>query len=754
MSQPRFERKSSGFTRADILSWSAQLKTHPEEIESTATTIQTCNSSLAKLIPELKRLEFQMNPYELKVNQITARLAALETEGLIQRLQYQIKMYQTDLNELEPRIRKISEQLDEQDSRITKSEKLLKIKELNLSANRCQTSFKLHTSQLKQLDQQLLSEVSKLKIRTTAIEELRYQLSLLERQNLDVSESACDQRQARLSDGRVQLRTLSVEKQAIEDRKNQIIHRINVERHRRDTAISSLAQIESQLANYDKDEKASANSKPTAELERELKDFRTDKESLVKKKTELMHKVTDKQHTLNDFERRRNFLLQSLEKYIKQSGEFANHSDLLILQRDLRFWRDQLGPFAGEKQILESKIIDAEQRRGHAKARHDVLMAESKELLEGRYKLLISLRDEPEELVARLSDSIEEKLTQYDEAHLADQNENVRMCLAEYKDKLKHILQLEDDSQPGGSKIADFMKPAERRLYQICGLVWRMYDRLEYREENQEFALSLQSIFDLPCFHHAILDPKECLSEYDDLKMAELTPHQLREQELHHYAEANSQLQAALQKCPEGSKEYRRFYDKGQAVANAVNARTPLLNTESKAQVDLKFNTTILKATKDLLEQPARHQEKYKNIIKHEKEGVSSRGKRITGILFMFLGAAVIAASICAKVFSCGIASPVTNSGIAVGSGLFLLGLGLFRKSQPSGMFKQLVEFDEEAAKAPAKAPNYPVPSAIASNLPSDQVPTTGELPEASFVVDARKHLAPSAPLMAYNPFL
>lgn len=382
----------------------------------------------------------------------------------------------------------------------------------------------------------------------------------------------------------------------------------------------------------------------------------------------------------------------SLHTLTEKARGYSRKRDVTELKKELERIKKRKDPLLAIKNKLNAGIKHHTQEKSAARERMALL---GRELQSHRSNdFLINLRDNPETLLDQLAQAIQVELEKYDKTHPANQSEIVRTCLLELKrnTSAQYIL-----------KAASLNKDETRKkYYQLCGLIWKMLKRANY-PQNLEFCRQL-----LATFQSKSPAPEECIAAYEALQQSnprhflEITKLELDDFEYNEYKAAQKKLHLALR--PKNTLmhapiEIQQLHKKAADIAKTIRAEKLIPNNP---EFDIKYATFALNATTELLQDFPNTdlQKKYERLIDQNKKEQPSTCKKIAGALLAFLGAALLAASVVAKILTLGVASPLTITGMALGSTLIVSGVGLFCQGMRKGLSKDMKQFGEHAEHA------------------------------------------------------
>ncbi len=294
----------------------------------------------------------------------------------------------------------------------------------------------------------------------------------------------------------------------------------------------------------------------------------------------------------------------------------------------------------------------------------------------------------------------------YEKSNPADQPENIRICLAETIGKLDVI-----SAMPAADAAT-----ARNKYYHLCGMLWTLLDRVD---SNANLAREMIAIL-----RDHSLDSEETKEAYSALKklnpdlMRDMTSADLVYMQYAQYDAAYKYLQDTLEFMPNNvAKPWMDMCHRAHEVMTSVNVRKLKAVENGEPEFDVKYHTSILHKTADLIRDPGNQQlqQEYHQLIEHNKDGKPSLAKKICGAMLMFLGAVVVAASVALKVVSVGIAAPLTVAGMIGGGVIFAAGLGLFGWGMRKGTSKKMDNFEKSVMRAGA-TPLYKPAAAIVTS--------------------------------------
>jgi len=371
------------------------------------------------------------------------------------------------------------------------------------------------------------------------------------------------------------------------------------------------------------------------------------------------------------------------------AGEFAANDNLDDLHAQLGILlasRRQLG----EEQGNAERLIAAH-RQNIANAQNAITAKTRKqeELLGNQF--MVKLRDQPDALVNEIAEEIRTCIANYEKANPADQSENIRICLAETMSKLDVIL-----AMPAADAAA-----ARNKYYYLCGMLCAMVEKMDV---NATLAQQMIAIW-----RNHPLDSEEAKALYYTLKnvnpdlMRDMTSADLVYMQYAQYDAAYKYLQDTLEFMPNNAaKPWIEMCHRAHEVMTAVNVRKLKAVENGEPEFDVKYHTNVLHKTADLIRDPGNQQlqQEYHQLTEHNKDGKPSLAKKICGAMLMFLGAAMIVASVVLKVVSVGVAVPLTVAGMVGGGFVFAAGLGLFGWGMRKGTSGKMDNFEKAVTRA------------------------------------------------------
>lgn len=391
-------------------------------------------------------------------------------------------------------------------------------------------------------------------------------------------------------------------------------------------------------------------------------------------------------------------------------GEIKNANDL-IKQYDTRIQEISLdaAPFVSMDSsldvLLEERLKDRLQLvqikinlEIQIEKHHGIISEANKKIQEyhmeygrlNREDFLIQLRDNPKAILDSLVNKVYCSFEKYDNDHPADQSEIVQICLAEMLNTVKTILNKkaltgESEEEPGQVKsLLD--NPIVKQYYLLSGYLKRIQARIDYPKKNIEFGNLIDSILG-----QFILDSQESLAIYQLADLPEMNKKEFITYLNQEYNDAYADLQVALLNTPEEPGVFRKLYVKGAEVAKTIqiSSQQLLINEDTLDSTIpiINLNRRILHKTTLLLNKPNCKilQAEYRQLAMLYPSGQPSNCKKMAGAMLLFLGAALVVASI---IFP----TPLSTGGIVLGGAAMLAGFGIFRSGGSKGVVKKMGE--------------------------------------------------------------
>lgn len=410
----------------------------------------------------------------------------------------------------------------------------------------------------------------------------------------------------------------------------------------------------------------------------------------------------------------RSVLLQSQDKDTAKNQQIKKiDAEIFQLNNDIHFMevsrlpiateKDKIQRFIDQHEYIKSNTIDNIKKLNQYKETLEEQIIEASIFL-GR------LLKSPKQLVNQLSLYIDKELESYKVNYPANQNENVRICILELKQRKKQITINSDEKSDGYRK----------QYHQLCGLLGSIHNRLENSNPDSLFIQSIARLLDKT---HIPINgdlPDQfalgvrCVDHYHDL-YPEISKIQLQQFEEDEYFNTLKLLQSKLTRLDE-----IKLTDKKQntKLKNLVKIGQNLTSHIEKERImpdfDIHLAILMMKTTNQLLESDNKivYKKKMMRLAEYDKNGKPSLAKKVGGILLALFATVIIAASALAAVASFGIATPLTAIGVSIGTtmiaqstsiaigtvGLFSLigGIGLRRHGRRKGISKDLCDFVDQ----------------------------------------------------------
>ncbi len=485
-----------------------------------------------------------------------------------------------------------------------------------------------------------------------------------------------------------------------------------------------------------------ADQKQLPLFESQWRDCVAKRDLLIAEKKEIELKIEKHVTEIKKSQNQIDMLRQQNLNLTPDATLFASVVNLSDLELTLTDTGEQKSGFEREKLNIENKI--KELNNDIEKVTGIKLSTQSELDRLERDKFLTSLRDDPQSLFRNLVNKIKIAFDKYDEDHPSGQSVEVQICIVEKESIIKQIMHHENEYEPGDAKEADkaiFNKTFFCKYQWLCGYLRYLQETIANSANNTEFRELIESLFEKD-----ILEASESLEAFIALNLKEMDYADLVDYRFAEYKKVEAILESELENTPEGSKEFQSLYEKGRDVLKVIKERqalevNPNLHSENHESKDIsvskgKFDLTnvdlhkrVLQKTQALLKSPGdkKLQDQYKQLIALQKTGHSSLCQKLCGILFAFVGAAIVAASVVAG-FSVGFG--IASAGITFGSGLCLSGIALFCNGRSKGPVKKMETFLASATKVKPEYVEKNVESepGMETNFSTtDMSPTVGE---------------------------
>lgn len=765
------------YTEQYIRNWRQELTSIPEQIELLRNSIKPHTAKLNELNPELAKLKAdQIAPSRHKIEGMEAQIEVLTIPDKITSLQQQIIPYQEKLDMLQPQFDTVTNKLVPVDNDIRSLTAMIAIKEAQQIIEAQRPIVQTHESQLMslrpQLDAvnasiyQLSSHISSVQSRLASLEAIeaadraahemrRYQHQQHNRHHhdfhhhhhhhqpsvfhvtADIGEFVGDvARNAEISRLRRELQSDYQAKVGIEAQQCQL--QASVTHHQREFAgaQNKISQAQSQLNRYDYQTIQAAQRESYFLLIDRLRLRKAEKDALEYEKSNLLSQINLNDSAKNKLVNKISSLRQDLKDSKRDAVEYADNQDVNDLRLKLTDEKKIQNNLQAEKTRLDSDIsqhnyaiTDAENKIQHHQSRQAQLQSN---------QFLMKLYDSPQILFKALSESLIARCEEYDETHPAGQSVEVRICLAELKNKI-HSIQFQ---QAEGAQNNSVNK---RQYYQLCGLVHDMANRVQANPENHLFLAEITA-----SLGQEVLEKSVCLTEYNTLHLETMSQEQLHTYEENEYEKEKENFKQALETA--GSHGLEDLHRKGNLLCDGIEHSKQEAPREGQPPKDVKYLTATLKRAAVLASKPedVRSPFRFHNLIKYSHDGKPRLGLKLLGLAVGFLGAVLVVASIAAKIMTLGVSTPLSTAGIVVGGAMMLAGIGIFRKGMRSGFSKQQVDFEQEAkrrkiSQITTKTPLLFPPSASSNPVSTDE----GSEPGTMFAPGGPSIIEPSAPALS-----
>lgn len=726
---------SKPYSFAKINEWEKKLDTIPSLILAQKQLIAKHENENKLSAQALKEIQERIAPIDQAIRGLDARIEILNLENELVNKRNDVKKHEKEVEVLTPKLNDVIKKLNPINAQIERLNRLIAIKDMRSLLNTHTEIHSKNAAKISNLYAQLSDKARQAEEVHHRMQSLQTDISNLElRQTLDqaqhhhhhhhhhdhhhhdhhhhddhhhhhsgwdtlfdVVHAAGDvsvswdlsSKRTALADLTVQDRTLHAEKSAIHNAIMDLERQV-------ESAHRQIQQLQVQLNSFTTEEKNTADSATDHGLRNELNAQMTLKNPLQLQSNDLQAKIHNEQTiilsgnlSISNAETRVRVLTPYAAPYMMQIN-IADLKTQLTERRNARI------PYANDEHQTLSNINLHNQSINQEREKKSQLELLEKNMRQNNF--LVTLHERPLLLVKELAEKIDDTFKHFEKLYPIKQSSAVRICLTEYLKKINTIQTSEDPMQPGSAQIegdanSQIDKAAvQLKFFRLCGLLSAMRAKLSWDDEDRHFANEINNILrDYP-----ILE-EDTLAEFRRFQLTQpqlsfIDIRELNRIENERYESVQNQLSNALNAIPSDMEEFKHLREAGFAVLNGI------ISEESK--YDIKFRTTLLKKTVELLNNPRDKaiQTNYQAFATHVQDGKPSFCKKLFGLLCSFLGAAIVVSGMAAKIATLGVATPISASGIACGAALFLVGVGLFKSGMHKGLSKKLATFNHTAS--------------------------------------------------------
>lgn len=399
---------------------------------------------------------------------------------------------------------------------------------------------------------------------------------------------------------------------------------------------------------------------------------------------------------------RRDGLAYRLKEAKPLTAQFSDNKDVADLEKQLQ---------AGVKARKALKV-ERDQLRRNIKDKKDQIesgqlelarMTKRQHTLEND-KFLISFRDSPAELLARMFNALTRELPAFDYAHPDKLPERVRICLISLQNKANFIMR-----QP--AMVGDDTERYRRQFVELCGLLWEA--RAQTMGHYQAFTDVLDRVLGSD-----VIEESDARAAYKVTKNAnqgalrDYTVQDLAQHEIQQFEAATQRFTETLDAGPNpNTRATRRFFKDGENLLKSINEeRAKSQQTRGVIPFNYRLHTEILNTAAAMLGNPE-NEAIHTRLAELAHGGISGKpsvAKKVFGAIMMFIGgaAALVGGLILAGVIPI-VNPPTAPLSIAGGVSLMVTGLGLFAGGAAllaNGRTKQTAKaierFDQSATSA------------------------------------------------------
>ncbi|MDR3491346.1 MAG: hypothetical protein P4M12_04780 [Gammaproteobacteria bacterium] len=697
-----------------INNWKALLDNIPERIEYWQHLRINPRAKLAELKPELAALEvLKIAPTHVKLESLQAQIDVLKIPAQMTILQQKCDDLQNQMKELEDDLQNLSAKLMPVNVEWAELTALIAIKDAQLCIETLNPQLMAHQNQLAFLQPQLISSYSAIQAAQEQSLELQRRLAILENEDavdrmhheheryhhhhhhhqehceVRVCVTPGDRLLANLGDVVGDMYRSS----AIAGLKNecQILHsklaqqkqhqnylQAEIHRHQHETSTlqNKMTYAVNQLNCYDKKQKDSASQEGYISLRARLAACSNLKTSLEEQRYSIQNKI-NKNRQDNNFSQSQIENLQSKLNNIRSLAQpYSDNNNIQDLQTKLRKEKIIQGNFQAEKDRLKREISYHIAEIAKAESNIQDIKSQEASLLSNHF--LVKLWFYPAYLFNHLVQSLKSHLEDYDNNYPANQSAEVRICLMQLNEKIAYI----------ENSVLDDVGAMRIKYYQLVGFAHSMLQKCEATSDYILFAEKIKL-----ALGDNTLEAVNALSEYNKLHLPEMSVQELYENEELLFSHMKNEFDGALENVK--AKGFLEIHRIGCDLSRIIESK------HSSSELDSKYLITTLKKADALARDHSNKelQQDFKNLLPHNKDGKSSRCKKLLGALTLFLGAAMTGVCVAAKFMTFGLSAPLTTPGIIVGSALMLTGLGIFRSGMRKGSSKQMSNFVKAAER-------------------------------------------------------
>jgi predicted nucleic acid-binding Zn-ribbon protein len=705
------------YTSQAFEGWKAEVLKNPLDITQLQTAIAAHQRELGVLEPQRNALVTQqIAPIDNRILALQSQIKVLTIPPSIHDLNQQIRPHEEHLRALHPQldgVRQVIAPIDAEIGRlnifidITQSQ--MKIGDAQAEIAHNQDSIRRHDKELHELEHEHRHAKNELDSAKSRLSSLRSQQSM---DSIGHIVHAYDHHGHHGHHGGYGSMVHNINDMALSGSIATLQSTVNDLENKHHHISDGMHELERKISGHQRDEAAARGR--LQELQRHLSRLQSQvagysftnnmgvlQASLAQKNAEksphdavrrrLEGEIQHHKHEI-DYLRQNILQLQSdYDRCLPLAAEFAGNQNIADLNMQLQAAQATRNELMIEKSRLDAVITGHHQGIANANQGIQTKTFRQQELLGNQY--LLKLRDQPEMLVNEITGMIRSRFADYEAAHPANQGEAIRICLAETVGKLGIIYGMPVDSD----------EAARKKYYQLCGLLWEILDRVD-AETSLGLADEIMAIL-----HYHPINDAEARNEYHLFRkvnpelLRDMTAADLVNMQYAEYDAAYQNLNAALAAVPaDTSKAWRDLRECGQEVLTSINSHKLKAVDKGDPHFDIKFHTTVLNKTAQLVNEPGNQQlqREYHNLTEHNQDGKPSLAKKICGGMLMFLGAALLVASVVANVLSVGVSTPLSCAGIVGGSVMLLTGMGLFGWGMQKGTSRKMAHFETASVRA------------------------------------------------------
>lgn len=723
----RADRRLQTYTRQHISAWNEELARNPDAIVRHQQEIHEHRAQLDKLEPQLRALVAnQINPQDGRIAGLDAQIRFLTIPGQIQNLEQQLLPHQHALQDLQMQLNAVNQVIGPIDAEISRLNIFIEIRDLQLKITEHEREIAANNESIGCHQHELRRLVSEHDEIESHLRSAQSQLSVLRMQQSYDSTAhmvhAFDHHHyghhghhggygavlhytndlaVNAGIGALQVKVDEYErhKHEVHDRIRALEAKIAAHVNESNTLARRNSEFASRISMLQGQVPGLQFSDNVVLLRSMLAQKNAEKLPHDQARNNFLREIEKHNRDIAHLRQQIQALHNDFETAQRLRMEYAVNENLADLQIQLQASRQVREQMENEKRQLDQSIASHTQAITAAGQSIAAIEARQQSLNGNQY--LIVLRDQPETLINQLAALVRERFAAYEDAHPANQDEHVRLCLAETELRLQFILAL-----PSAS-----LEETRNKYYQLCGMLWEMLDRVD-GNADMEFLEMLMAIL-----RSHPLDPTETKFEWLRLRRAwpdnirDLTFADLSQLQYLDYDQAYQTLRNMLDCIPDkGVKAWNDLRVAGMGVLYSIDEQKVKAVKHADPRFDIKYHTTVLKKTAQVVSDPGNPQlrQQYHRLTGHNKDGKPSLAKKIIGAVCMFLGAAAAVAS--GVMMAVKSVNPFTISGAAGGGTLFAFGAGLFGWGMRKGSNRKMANFEKAAERASA-SPVWPTPA-------------------------------------------